>query len=126
MIKEDLVIVKGLQVWGTHGNFPEENKLGQKFIVDVEASYDMTEMGLTDDLEAGLSYATLYKIATRIVSTEQHKLLQRVAHRIAEEVVKVFPVHQIRVTIKKPSVPIGGIVDYAAVSIVREPSDFQK
>ena len=123
MIKEDLVMVKGLQLWGTHGHWPEENKLGQKFIIDMEASVDMTGMCTTDKLETGLSYGTLFKIATKIVTTEEHKLLNRIAQRIAEEVIKAYPVKQIRVTVKKPSVAIGGILDYTAVSIVREPGD---
>lgn len=126
MIKEDLVIVKGLQLWGTHGAYPEENKLGQKFIVDVEVSYDMTTMCLTDKLEAGLSYVTVYEIAKKVITTEQHKLLQRVAQRIAEDVIKAYPIKQVRVTVKKPSVAIGGILDYTAVSIVREPSDIPR
>ena len=126
MIKEDLVIVKGLQLWGTHGNDPEEKVHGQKFIVDVEASYDMTAMCLTDKLEAGLSYVTVYEIAKKVVTTEQHKLLQRVAQRIAEDVIKAHPIKQVRVTVKKPSVAIGGILDYTAVSIVRDPSDIPR
>ncbi len=121
MIKEDLVMVKGLQLWGTHGHWPEENVLGQKFIIDVEASVDMGGMCGTDKLETGLSYGTLVKIATKIVTTEEHKLLQRIAQRIAEEVIKAHPVKQVRVTVKKPSVAIKQIVDYTAVTIVREP-----
>ena len=126
MIKEDLVIVKGLQLWGTHGAYPEENKLGQKFIIDVEASYDMTTICLTDKLETGLSYVTVYEIAKKVVTTEQHKLLQRVAQRIAEEVIKAYPIKQVRVTVKKPSVAIGGILGYTAVSIVRDPGDIHQ
>ena len=84
----------------------------------------MTEMCLTDNLEAGLSYVTVFQIAEKIVTTEQHKLLQRLSHRIAEEINKAAPIHQVKVTVKKPSVAIGGILDYTAVSIVREPSDF--
>ena len=124
MLKEDVLIVKGLQVWGTHGAYAEENVLGQKFVIDVEVVYDMSEMGQTDNLDAGLSYVTVFQIATKIVSTEQHKLLQRIAQRIAEEVNKAYPIKQVKVTVKKPSVPIGGILEYTGVSIVREPSDF--
>ena len=124
MIKEDKVIIKGMQFWGTHGAYPEENKLGQKFIVDVEVAYDMKEMCLTDNLDAGLSYVTVFNITKKIVTTEEHKLLQRLTQRIAEEINKAAPIHQVKVTVKKPSVAIGGLVDYTAVSIVREPSDF--
>ena len=121
MITEDKIIVKGMQFWGTHGAFPEENKLGQKFLVDVEVSYDMTEMALKDNLDAGFSYSTVYQITKKVVTTEQHKLIQRLAHRIAEEIIQAYPIKQVMVTVKKPSVPIGGVLDYVGVSIVREP-----
>ncbi len=124
MVKEDVLIVKNIQLWATHGHFAEENTLGQKFIVDAEVVLDMTEMCLTDDLEKGFSYVSVFNIVKKVVTTEEHKLLQRLAYRIAEEINAAYPVKQIRITVKKPSVAIGGLVDYSAVSIVREPSDF--
>ncbi len=121
MVKEDLLLLKDLEFWGTHGHWPEENKLGQRFVVDIEVSVDMQKMCDTDDLDTGLSYVTVYGIAKKVVTTEQHKLVQRIAQRIADEVIKAYPIKQIKVTVKKPSVAIGGIVDYVGCSIVREP-----
>jgi len=40
MKKEDILIVKGATFWATHGYYQEENKFGQKFIVDVEVNVD--------------------------------------------------------------------------------------
>jgi dihydroneopterin aldolase len=80
----DLVIAKGMQFWGTHGYYPEENKFGAKFIVDVEALADEDAMCQYDELEGGVSYMTLYGCAKKVVTEEQHKLLQRVAQRISD------------------------------------------
>ena len=124
MEKEDVLIVKGMQLWATHGHFKEENELGQKFVVDAEVVLDMTDMCLTDDLNKGFSYVSVYNIVSKVVTTEEHKLLQRLAYRICEEINKAYPIKQVRIKVMKPSVAIGGIVDYSAVSIVREPSDF--
>ena len=56
-----------------------------------------------------------------MVTSEQHKLLQRLAQRIADDIIKAYPINQVRVTVKKLSVAIKGILDYTGVSIVREP-----
>ncbi|MCL4425305.1 MAG: dihydroneopterin aldolase [Firmicutes bacterium] len=82
-------------------------------------------MGETDDLSAGLSYVTVYNLTKKVVTGEQHKLVQRIAQRIADEIIAAHPIKQVRVTVKKPSVAIGGIVDYAGCSIVREPEGMQ-
>lgn len=121
MKKEDILIVKGAAFWGTHGYYQEENKFGQKFIVDVEVNVDMKKQCETDELDSGYSYVTIYNIIKKVIVGEQHKLLQRIAQRIADEVIKSYPVNQVKVTVKKPHVAIGGIVDYTAVQVVREP-----
>ncbi|KUO49408.1 MAG: dihydroneopterin aldolase [Desulfitibacter sp. BRH_c19] len=122
MEKSDVLLLKGLQFWGSHGHFPEENRLGQKFVVDAEVSYDMSKICQSDVLEDGLSYVTVYNIIKKIVTEEEHKLVQRIAQRIADDVIACYPIKQIKVTIKKPAVAIGGIVEYTGCSIVREPN----
>ena len=119
MVSEDVVFVHGMQFWGTHGYYPEENKLGQKFVVDVEAALDMTAMCQTDDLSKGFSYVTIYEITKRVVTLEEFKLLERLAQRIADEIMAAYLIKWVKVTVKKPAVAIGGIVDYAGISVVR-------
>jgi dihydroneopterin aldolase len=117
----DLVIAKGMQFWGTHGFYPEENKYGAKFIVDVEALADEEAMCQYDQYEGGgVSYMTLYGCAKKVVTQEQHKLLQRIAQRISDEIFDKEPkVEKVWVTVKKPFVAVGGIIDYTGVSIIR-------
>ena len=113
-------IAKGMQFWGTHGYFPEENKFGAKFVIDVEAESDETAKCQNDDYEVGLSYLTLYNCAKKVVTDEQHKMVQRVAQRIADEIFAACPAaEKVTVTVKKPFVAIGGIVDYTGCTIVR-------
>lgn len=122
MENQDLLIVKGAQFFATHGYYPEENKMGQRFVIDVEVASDLSKMCQTDDLSTGLSYVTVYNIIKKVVTTEQHKLLQRVAQRIADEVIAAHPIQQIKVTVKKPGVALDGILDYTACTIVRKPA----
>lgn len=114
-------IAKGMQFWGTHGFFPEENKFGAKFVVDVEAVSDETGKCEYDDYSTGISYLQLYNCAKKVVTHEQHKMLQRVAQRIADEIFDECgdKVEMVTVTVKKPFVPIGDIIDYTACTITR-------
>jgi dihydroneopterin aldolase len=117
----DIVIAKGMQFWGSHGYYPEENKFGSKFVVDVEAVADEDLMCQYDQFEGGgVSYVTLYECAKKVVTQEQHKLLQRIAQRISDEIFDAAPeTQQVTVTVKKPFVPIGGILEYTGATIVR-------
>ncbi len=119
MRKEDILLVKDMQFWGTHGYFPEENKLGQVFVVDLEAKIDMTDMCEKDEFVWEISYVALYKAAKKVVETEQHKLIQRVAYRIIEEVFATTPASVVKATVKKPGAPIGGIFQHVACVIER-------
>lgn len=113
-------IAKGLQFWGTHGFFPEENKYGAKFVVDIEAESDETGKLENDDYSTGLSYLQLYNAAKKVVTEEQHKMVQRIAQRIADEIFEACPnCEKVTVEVKKPFVAIGGIVDYTGCRITR-------
>ena len=50
-----ITIAKGMQFWGTHGFFPEENKFGAKFVVDITAESDETGKCQNDDYSTGVS-----------------------------------------------------------------------
>lgn len=119
MAKGDILLAMGMQFWGTHGYYPEENVFGQKFIIDVRCSYDMEKMGKTDDLEAGLSYVTVYETTKKIVTGTQYKLLQALAEHIAREINQAWDLEWVEVTVKKPFVAIGGVLDYTGVCIRR-------
>ena len=52
----DKIAIEGLEVFANHGVFPEENKLGQKFVVSVTLYTDTRRAGETDDLSASIHY----------------------------------------------------------------------
>ena len=52
----DRISIEGLEVFANHGVFPEENALGQKFVVSVTFYTDTRRAGETDDLSASIHY----------------------------------------------------------------------
>ncbi|HEY3315422.1 MAG TPA: dihydroneopterin aldolase [Bacillota bacterium] len=116
---KDTLICKGMTFWGYHGCAPEEAVLGQKFTVDLEMEYEMGQDIATDKL-SGFGYVEAYQTTKRIVTEERYNLIQKLAERIAEEILKLKPTGKCTVTIIKPGAPAGGAMEYAAVRIVRE------
>ena len=47
----DKIYVNKMEFYGYHGVLPEENTLGQRFIVDLVVEADLKQAGLTDELE---------------------------------------------------------------------------
>lgn len=58
---EDRILLRGLVFHGYHGVLPEEQVLGQKFVVDASLSADLAAAGRSDDLADTVSYAAVYE-----------------------------------------------------------------
>ena len=54
-----------MEFYGYHGVFPEENKLGQRFIVDLMVPVDLKRAGETDELEYSVNYGELFQCLQR-------------------------------------------------------------
>jgi dihydroneopterin aldolase len=116
----DKIIMKNLSFFGTHGVLPEENRLGQKFIIDGVLYLDLQKAGQSDQVIDTVSYAEVYEIIRQQVCGKQYKLLEAVAQNIANEILeKHQAVKEIELTVKKPEAPVPGIFDYFAVEIRR-------
>jgi 7,8-dihydroneopterin aldolase/epimerase/oxygenase len=115
----DRIILKDLGFYGYHGVFAEEEKLGQRFVVDVELGVDLAPSAETDALENGISYAEIYTVVERAFG-ERRKLVEAVAHTIIEALFEAFPpVNWVVVRVRKPEAPIPMVRGEAAVELWR-------
>lgn len=107
--------------YGYHGLFPEENKLGQRFIVDLELELDLKRAGETDDMSESVNYGRIYEETQKIVEGQAKQLVEAVAEDIASTMLGTFQKLQaIKVTVLKPDPPIPGHYDSVAIEIYRE------
>ncbi|MBT2575079.1 dihydroneopterin aldolase [Bacillus sp. ISL-51] len=119
----DKVYVEGMEFYGYHGVFEEENKLGQRFKVDLTAELDLSKAGQTDDLAYTINYAELYSVCREIAEGEPVNLVETLAERIADTVLKKFdPVRQCTVKVIKPDPPIPGHYKSVAIEMTRKKS----
>jgi dihydroneopterin aldolase len=99
-------MLSGLTAFGYHGNNPAERKLGQTFTADLEVILDTRAAAESDRLEDTLSYPVVERIAREILEGKPANLLETVAERIANEVLKQPRVLQVTVRIsKRPPLP---------------------
>ncbi|KAF8088872.1 hypothetical protein N665_0528s0030 [Sinapis alba] len=126
MSKGDKLVLKGLKFYGYHGAIPEENTLGQMFLVDIDAWVSLKKAGLSDNLDDTISYVDIFSIAKEIVEGTPLNLLEAVAERIASRTLDKFPqVTAVQVKLCKPNVAlIKNTIDYLGVEIFRQQKHF--
>ena len=121
----DKIFLKELVFYGYHGVLPEEQVLGQKFVLDVSLFVDTLSAGQTDQLMYTINYAEVYEICRRHAETERYALLERLAHKICEEVFAAYDnCVRMVVSVYKPNPPIAGNYTCVGVEIGRKRSDF--
>ena len=108
--------LKNMLFYGYHGDLAEENRLGQRFIVDLMLTLDIAEVARTDELESTVDYVRVHEVCRRLVEEERVRMIETLASRIAERLLADFPrINTVEVVVKKPSVPMKGVLDYVAV-----------
>jgi dihydroneopterin aldolase len=116
----DRIYVNRMEFYGYHGVFPEENRLGQRFAVDLSVSIDLKKAGESDELEHSVNYGELYQVCKDVVEGQPYKLVEAVAEKIAALVLRRFPlVFDVTVKVIKPDPPIPGHYSSVAVEITR-------
>ena len=105
---------------GVHGALPEEQDRAQPFEVDLDLDADLAAAGTTDALADTVDYGAVVSTVETIVAREHHRLLERVATRIAEDVLALDPrVTSIRVTVRKLRPPVPADLASAGVTVTR-------
>lgn len=116
----DKIYVNKMEFYGYHGVFPEENRLGQRFIVDLTVEADLKEAGEKDDLTHSINYGELYELCKGIVEGEPFKLIEAVAEKIADSCLSQYPLAMAcTVKVIKPDPPIRGHYQSVAIEITR-------
>jgi dihydroneopterin aldolase len=113
------ISLEGLEFHAYHGVYPHERSSGNKFEVDVVVETDIHDSAFRDDLTGTINYEDLYALV-KAEMEKPSKLLETVAHSIAEVILKKFPaVKNAEVKISKFNPPIGGVCKKASVVVNR-------
>ena len=116
----DTISLAGMVFYGYHGVRPAERRTGQRFVVDLRVTRDLSAAGRSDDLRDTVSYSEIFRLVKSIVEGPPHNLLESLAAAIADAVLDGHDVDSVTVAVKKPEPPIAdAVLDYAGVEITR-------
>lgn len=117
----DKISIQNLELYARHGVYPEENKLGQKFLICAQLFVDASRAARQDDLAQAVNYGEVCYFIKEWMETHTVRLIETVADVLAREILLKFPlVQRIILEVKKPNAPILLPFDSVSVTVERQ------
>jgi len=115
----DEIALTGIRAFGYHGVYPDERRDGQEFVADVTLYLSTAQAAASDDVGDTVHYGELAERVAALLAGEPVNLLERLAQRIADDVLADERVLHVSVTVHKPAAPIPVPFGDVAVTIRR-------
>ena len=115
----DYIDLKGISGFGHHGIFEFERENGQNFIVDVELELESKRASKSDSISDAVDYSQVAKDVYELIVGEPVNLIERLAHNIASELLRKYPLKAVEVVVHKPNAAVGVSISDIAVRIKR-------
>jgi dihydroneopterin aldolase len=99
-----------IEIYAFHGCYEEEQRVGNKFIVNISLDVECSKASETDNINDALNYVEVYNIVKEEMSIKSH-LLEHVTRRIIERIRLTFDSQQlqkVKVKVSKMAPPVGG------------------
>jgi 7,8-dihydroneopterin aldolase/epimerase/oxygenase len=116
----DTIFITGVVIHARHGVMKHETEVGQRFVIDLELSVDLSDSSHSDRLADTVSYSHVVATATAAFKDANYKLLERAAGAVADAVLTTFArVSAVKITVHKPHAPIDAIFEDVGVMLTR-------
>ena len=116
----DRIILNDLGFYGYHGLFSEEEKLGQRFVIDLQCGVDLSAAGNTDTIGHTVSYADIYDVVRETFEGRRTRLIEALSHNIVPALFEAFSdIEWIIIRVRKPEAPIAMVRGEAAIELHR-------
>lgn len=113
------IALEGMEFFAFHGFYDEEQKIGNKYGVDLNIQTDLHAAAASDNLGETVNYERLYLLVLKEMA-QPARLLEHLGYRIIEGIIQEFPfVQQVQVSVSKFNPPLGGICHKAKVTLER-------
>ena len=103
------IALEGLEFFAYHGVMDEEQKIGNKYSIDVIIDANVDEAAQHDRLRDTINYQKIYKI-TADVMKQRARLLEHIAFKIIRGIKTEYPnINTVEVSVSKYNPPVGGV-----------------
>ncbi len=117
----DEIKIRNLEIFANHGVFPEENKLGQKFVISCTLYLDTRKAGKGDSLEDSVHYGLVAQLIKKEMENHTFALLECVAEHLADIILDFDEkIREVEIEVKKPWAPVGLPLEDVSVKIRRK------
>ena len=116
------VSLEGLEFFAYHGYYEEEQKIGNKYQVNIKVETEFAGAAQEDQLSGTVDYERLYKLVETQMAIPS-KMLEHLGQRIIDQTIEAFPdIDSVEVDISKFNPPIRGVCERARVTIKKKRS----
>jgi dihydroneopterin aldolase len=116
----DRITLSGIDVYAHHGVHPAERELGQRFVIDVTLQGDWSDAARSDALGQALDYVAVHRRILAVTASQSFHLLETLAERLCADLLQVFAVARVIVTVHKPNPPIPNFLGRVSVTLDRD------
>lgn len=116
-INSSYIFLKDICCYAYHGVAPQENIIGNEYIINLKLKVNISRAMQTDDVEDTVNYAEIHE-AVKAEMAIPSKLLEHVSGRIVEKLFEKFPdIEDIELRLSKRNPPMGADIDAAGVEL---------
>ena len=101
-INMDKIFINDLQVETVIGIFDWEREIKQTISINLEMEFDISKAAKSDDINDSLDYKKVTKRIISLCEKADSYLVENLIEKIAQVVLKEFPVSKVTVSLEKP------------------------
>lgn len=116
-INNSTIFLKDIRCYAYHGVAPQENLIGNEYVIDLKLKVDISKAAQTDEVADTVNYAEVHQVIMAEMAVPS-KLLEHVGGRIIEKLFQQFPaLEEIELHLSKRNPPMGADVESAGIEL---------
>ncbi len=116
-INSSYILLKEIRCYAYHGVAPQENLIGNEYIIDLKLKVDISKAAQTDEVADTVNYAEVHQVIMAEMAVPS-KLLEHVGGRFVEKLFQQFPtLEEIELHLSKRNPPMGADIESAGIEL---------
>ena len=110
-INSSYILLKEIRCYAYHGVAPQENLIGNEYLIDLKLKVDISKATRTDEVADTVNYAEVHQVIKNEMAIPS-KLLEHVSGRIIQKLFDQFPcIEKIELRLSKRNPPMGADIE---------------